>query len=270
MKITELITSKSVAEYLEKQNYEFSALQQAYIIAKSKLSVNEKHAEWKRLYSTMNDCEIFNGSGCEYIPSLFDRLRKIIVLQKKYIEKFFQEEEAIYCLTGATRDGENIFVGSKCRHTWQESTYDDEITNRQGVLFEINKGVLNEKVEITATVNELGEVFDLKVFGAPAADDNILTLFDYINLNFPVPFKVGDAVFETGNADRVLFVKGFSDCGENVVCCSIPSFDGVDEDYWVRDVLSLEYYRKPLTDEEQRLKKILEKTHERKNGLSAK
>lgn len=270
MKITELITSKSVAEYLEKQNYEFTALQQAYIIAKSKLSVNEKHAEWKRLYSTMNDCEIFNGSAQQYYPSLFNCLREITVLQKKYIEKFFQEEEAIYCLTGALCDGENIFVGSKCRHTWQESTYTDEIANRQGVLFEINKRVFNDKLEITATVNELGEVFDLKVFGAPAADDNILTLFDFMNLNFPVPFKVGDAVYGIGNKDTVLLVKGYSDCGASAVCCSTPSFNGVDEEFWVNDILALEYYSKPLTEEEQRLKKILEKTHESKNGLSVK
>lgn len=61
MKITSLIQSQSVAEFLEKQNYDFSVLQCSYIVAQSnKLSVREKHAEWKKLSEQMKDCEIIN------------------------------------------------------------------------------------------------------------------------------------------------------------------------------------------------------------------
>lgn len=267
MKITELIPSKSVAEYLEKQNYEFSALQCAYIIAKSnKLSVKEKHTEWKRLTSKMKDCEIFNGSSQEYYPSLFDHLRRIIALQNEYIEKFFQDEEAIFCLRSAKRGEENLIVGSNCIRTLNESMHPAEIENRQGVIFEVSKRQFNSELEIVAKLNELGEVFEIKVFGAPATDSNTLSLFDYMNLNFPVPFKVGDAVFEVGDSNSHMLVKGISNCGEHRICCSAISFDGMDNDIWANDVLLLEYYNKPLTEEEMKLKRILEKTSERYSG----
>lgn len=271
MKITSLILSKAVADYLEKQNYEFSALQSAYIIAKSnKLSVREKHTEWKRLYSTMKDCEIFNGSTQTYYPRLFDYLQRIIALQNEYIEKFFQDEEGIFCLHSAKRGEEYIGVSGNYTRTLQESMHPAEIENRQGVMFEISKRLFNRELEITAILNELGEVFELKIFGAPAVDSNILSMFDYMNVSFPLPFKVGDAVYEIGDSSKPLFIKGISNCGEQRICCSVPSFDGNDNDIWSNDVLILEYYSKPLTEEENRLKRILEKTSERKNGKVAK
>lgn len=259
MKITSLISSKSVSEFLEQQNYEFSVLQSAYIIAKcKKLCVREKQAKWKKLSETTSDYEIFNGYTQEHHASLFAVLKQITELQNKYIEQFFQEDEAIFRLENVMRNSESLYVGGNCTHTLYESTHPSEIDNRQGAVFTVNKQLFNNELQITATLNELDEVLDLQVIGAPMNDDNLLSFFRGIELNFPVPFKTGDILFDAENKDVPMVLKGFSNCGRQQACCAIASIDGEISESWVDDVLSLDYYRKPLTEKETTLKAISE------------
>lgn len=260
MKITSLIPSKTVAEYLEKQNYEFSVLESAYVIAISnKLSVREKHAEWKHLSKSLKDCEVFDGTGLRHYESLFDVLEKIIELQNHYIELFFQEEEGIYRLYEVIRDGQSEWLNGNPKHTLYECTHPVEIENRQGVQFIVNKQQFNSGIMIHVKLNGLDEVLELHVSDAPQGDENYLDFFNGIGLSFPLPFKVGDIVYEVGSGGvDPMVVKGISNCGRQQVCCVTVHDDDSTYDGWISNVLSLERYEKPLSESKMKLKELSE------------
>lgn len=84
MKITDFINSKSIAKYLDDIQYKFNAVEAAYIVWQSKLSMRKKYAAWEEIIATFSDMPLKKRRwGFEQDePSFLAFLRRFIDARK--------------------------------------------------------------------------------------------------------------------------------------------------------------------------------------------
>lgn len=84
MKITNFINSKSIAKYLDDIQYEFNAVEAAYIVWQSKPSMRKKYAAWEEIIATFPDTPLKKRRWGfkEDEPSFLAFLRKYIDARK--------------------------------------------------------------------------------------------------------------------------------------------------------------------------------------------
>lgn len=106
MDILKFINSCDIREHLKHINYQFSALEAAWIIWKSKYaSLSEKHEAWTELIQTMPDCEIEKRPNTRPQPSLHNSLKHLMEIENRYIEKVQrQEPDTFYIGTYSLED----------------------------------------------------------------------------------------------------------------------------------------------------------------------
>ena len=91
--ILRFIDSRELRDRLEKENYQFSSLEAAWLIHECKeATVEEKHRAWKDLIETMPDCSvpriyIFGPQ----LDSLHAFLNRYMELEDRYIEEFYDD-----------------------------------------------------------------------------------------------------------------------------------------------------------------------------------
>ena len=99
MDITKFINSKSIANYLKDINYEFNALEAAYLVFQSKrVSLPEKIAAWHEITETMPDMSV-KARRVGWMtdePSVHDFLKKYIEFIQDDINKFYEPQDALY------------------------------------------------------------------------------------------------------------------------------------------------------------------------------
>ena len=94
--ILRFIDSRELRERLEKENYQFSSLEAAWLVHECKeATVEEKHRAWKELIKTMPDCSVPRSFKCvPQLDSLHAFLNRYMELEDKYIEEFYNDHHA--------------------------------------------------------------------------------------------------------------------------------------------------------------------------------
>lgn len=90
------IDSPSERAQLRSQNHQFSDLEVAQLIRKSKdTPVRDRHAAWKKLMETRPDCIMPKPFSTEHQQSLYAFLRQLITAEEEMVENFYRNEEPV-------------------------------------------------------------------------------------------------------------------------------------------------------------------------------
>ena len=97
-KIIDFVNSKDIREYWQHIGYEPSALEAAWIVWQSKNhTVEEKHAVWKEIIETREDCSIPIVGYAIPQPPLHEFLNKYIEIENELISSFYKaDDNAVY------------------------------------------------------------------------------------------------------------------------------------------------------------------------------
>lgn len=204
MDIYRFINSIAIRDYLRRENYEFNSLEAAWLIYQCKhISLEEKYSAWKELIATMPDCEIEERMNCRQRASLHELINEYItILQKQY--ELFKVEEAhavyqysFYCTDDVEwcENFEGVFSSESI--CWQKIEEDKDL----GIeCIQICKRYIDSGKTVTATYKPDKTLMNIDSNRLTDEEyDVIHCSFDGLWFDFPVPFKKGDIVIETGH-----------------------------------------------------------------------
>lgn len=99
MDIYRFMNSKDIASYLQEINYEFNAMEAAYLIEQSReATIEEKIDAWQEVINIMPDCTMAWDHDVEKQESTHRFLREYIDLQRRMLDKFNESEGCVYFL----------------------------------------------------------------------------------------------------------------------------------------------------------------------------
>lgn len=253
MDIANFLNSKDVASYLTSIQYNFSPLEVAHLIWRSKKTIEEKQGALNALTEEMPDCEIIYGEY--YRKSIKDFIREHIALQNRYIEQFFGENKAIYEIMC---DDYNGIAQSDCSFSKLKDCFEsvNEIENETKIKYssiQVMKKWLNINKYISLTFDRNKGIHHIQSMDTEDKRHKLFNIFDdtYAYLNLPTPFKRGDILVSTnsyfGKEPFVFF--GFESCGERRPVC-INVFDQASVELGTRwdNAIDYEYFDGRLED----------------------
>ena len=199
------INSKDVAEYLRRENYQFSTTEAMWFVYQNVFkSLDEKIEAWNWIIENMPDGEICEQGCFEPIPSIHAELKTYIGLLEKY-QKIFKE------------DSENCFYQYIVRHKGDPEgrerfqavykSYEDCVDDLKAGLSECSEldkirrsrqviGGDDEPIETT-----YNSKFELVRIDAYELRDVEYNLFEVVFFQVPIPFKTGDIVYNARSAE---------------------------------------------------------------------
>ena len=291
MDIYKFINSRDIREHLKNINYNFSSLEAAWLIWRSKHTLlSEKHKAWNSIIKTMPDCEIGKRFNTEPHHSLHVFLQELVSLQNKQIEIVKRSE------TGTVFSYSLFTPGDS---DWDEETEDlsfefskclDKAVNECKEYYKYCKDIdLRDymsscKIRVKKTwvdsikrsmvieLNGNGEICEIECYGdMDEQEDNLVYYgFDGMWFAFPTPFKKGDIlkgsnyydeifVFAELDADseiRERLMKN-GDCSDMVARGYFQDPDNGKIYYeCMHDYMCLEYYRGELSGTKRTLKAL--------------
>ena len=221
--VLDFILSGTVRQYLKRIGYAPSPLEKAFIVWQCKNKVlAEKHAAFREIIATTDDCAIPASDWRESIPSLHAHLEKHMAAEQAQLDAFYQNENAVYtyslCFANEVEWLEDHALFSSFDNCWQAACEDFDIGTLKAIRVE--KRLLDTQIssvwvdfspekEVVAVSTEDDHVF---------AEDLIDECFEGLHLPIPLPFKNGDTLVP---AERKLGPPSSfeDDC----------VFDGIDE-----------------------------------------
>ena len=194
MDILDFVNSPDVAQYFRKINYRPNPVESAYIIATSERPWLQKEKAFEQLITSTEDCCVV--SKYEIKESLHELLRSYIALKQKLHRRFyaaggiwyarfgprydyFYEEKAFACPEDCLLFAKEYFhlaTGTKFLH--------------------IVKVEDHEVGVIEATFDGDFQPIDYKTRNIEPDDYDTQLVFEWIVVNFPLPFKRGDVLVE--------------------------------------------------------------------------
>ena len=196
MTVYNLINSQDIANHLQQIGYEFSSLEVAWLIWRSKrLNLSQRHKAWREVISCMPDCKIKATENLREIPSLHEYLEHLINAHEAAKKVFFEPEPNCYFNGEIVGDS---FSG------WDPSAFstfeaciahlDTYETNPENILrYEISKfRLVGEVYEKETTL-----IFDCNMQIRDIDTMHFKNIFSFLYFDFPVPFKKGDILMRS-------------------------------------------------------------------------
>lgn len=287
--IYKFINSRDIREYLKNINYNFSTLEVAWIVWKSKYTtLKEKHDAWNEIIATMPDCTIEKRSNTLPQPSLHRYLEKIMEIENKYIEAVQVDEPECFYFYTYTPD-EEWYQGqptpnySECFKAAVASCYyESETKDISNYRIRIRKVWFNgEDEKLGLEVTTTGEVLKVLYDDFKSVEElEILDQgFDGMWFDFPNPFKRGDIIYNPARFSRADFEcdygpcvleeeiplrrcvehlkkSGGADCSDMTVDGLFQHEDGTIFAECTANYMNFEYYRGELDGKKRILKAI--------------
>ncbi len=201
------INSKDIRVYLEGINYQFNTVETAWLIYQCKnLTIPEKHDAWKTLMKSNTDVDMsaYKSFGLEM--SLFEYITKYIRLEKKIFSKFKKEDtNCVYFHGGAIeRNGQKHYSFDFIPYSTLDKSissmfelYNDGCDPNDILYLNITKSYIDNLGEITATMDLDKNILSISKYDVPDKDEDLINKgFATLYLDFPLPFKYGDLVWD--------------------------------------------------------------------------
>lgn len=226
MNFYSFVNSRNIREHLKKINYQFTAIEAAWIVWKSKYAtVNEKHQAWNKIINIYTDCEIEKRSNTEYQPSLHIFLKKLMEFEKRCIDSAKTNEpytffSSKYLLSPRDEWGDdyNLPVADfgmcfemtleSCRAYCSNNDISDALIRVRKQWFDGTDNAI--EIEFTAS----GEVLRIIDYGACTEEELNLVVFGFDGMwfDFPNPFKKGDIIYNPGRFSSADFECDYGPC----------------------------------------------------------
>ena len=207
------INSGDIRAHLRSLNYEFSALETAWLIWQSaETALDDRHRAWRKLIETMPDYPIKERLGTVLQESLHAFLKKQMDTEKRLLDLFCRSgDEAVYSFRyhepGARdwEECETLFYGGNdsgwaiCTDAMDEQV---ELADRIVVRKRWLNGV---RGEIEAELDGLRRI--CRIRSEEVNDEEFSCLhrgFDGLWFDFPTPFRRGDILVSSDGVPFVL------------------------------------------------------------------
>ena len=244
------IGSRDIREHLAKIDYEMSASECAFVVAKSMLSLEGKHKAYKKIIDTMKDAQLPDNGG-----SLHDVLKTKMELENILMDVFEQEDRAVYVYSYLDREeGREVYADwSRCLNEAFEWCEDADFVR-------IEKRWITVGNETPKSVSVLFNVYRevVNVSSRSILSDDLHEKFWRIDIagrevRIPMPFKRGDILHTA--ADGVFVYE--PDWDKSYVGGYMQN-DFEDEDavvglYSISNWLTAEYYTEKLEGRNEKL-----------------
>lgn len=231
------INSNDIQKYLRDINYNFNAAEAAWLIDQcGRLNIKEKHASLKDLMQSYPDpgtravpSKVFRHTYAD--KSLYPLIDEYIEAENGLLNAFYKKEERALYMTGAIYERMNDFrrAAASSPHAKsyiyyrtdadsadayssfekllaeETSVYEDD----ELMLIEVCKKYVDLQFEIVVRAAPDGTPIRVYSQGDPeriGLNTDILTLFDEMWFNFPVPFQRGDIVCFSEREDGLLLL----------------------------------------------------------------
>ena len=199
MNIYDLLNSRSIAQHWEEIDYKPDSLETAWLVFyNNNLSFDEKCRLWEEIINTMPDMEIRERVNCRRYDSLHDFLYRFMALSRRFLDWFYDNTDCVYTLKDADHDWQFDAAFSSVDSV-KEFLRTKECT---GVESYIIKKITVDKCSrnpASIMVNKESEPVcqDGWNYGPfPCGDEyDILSSFEGMWFNFPVPFRKGDVIY---------------------------------------------------------------------------
>lgn len=158
MVIYRFINSTDIAAHLKSIEYQFSALESAWLIWQSNTAtMKERHEAWLALINRFPDCSIEESIRHPHWESLHQMLRDDMALEEKLREILVEKDTDtayIYDEYGPTINGEKKewYGGCICKDFWGAALY--AIEREETLPYRIRKRWFGEETSITGYYDE--------------------------------------------------------------------------------------------------------------------
>lgn len=291
MNVLQYVNSKDIREYLGETNYQFSALEAAWLIYQSRnTTLEERHHAWKQLISEYPDCPIEERINTVPQGSLHRFLADYMDMENRMLDRFRDPTGVVYQLEyHYHEDGLDPTSEARVLSEFDPEKIDLALTKEDDI-----KSIWCQRLPIDgSTEDALGSCFfvklnpDLRIMEIDPdtslmeeRDKELLQdVFQGLWFDFPTPFQKGDILWDPERADGLW--------GGPFVCASINLQGIADEKrmeymrrnadntdmtahgvftckgegvYWecMHNYMNCEYYRKELTGHKLLLKPFSE------------
>lgn len=226
--IAEFVNSKDVRKYLQKNHYEFTTPQAAWIVCHSRnLTVANRHRAWKEVIQSWPDCSIEKRSQLMRIDSIHALLSAYMTLEESSIKRFTAEAGCVYSYEYHEQyagdslydddwyDGEAFFSDycsciNQCKHHFERNYDIDKVRIWKHSLCP-SIGTRPNRPN-SMLVNRDLDVLSIELDYDNLADAELLLTFDRICFDFPTPFHRGDLLVDSkteGIPNRTPFVLSY-------------------------------------------------------------
>lgn len=202
--IFHFINSRDIRAHLQKINYQFTALEAAYLVYYNyTATLFEKLAAWQEIIDTMPDCSVEERLNLPYISSIHDFLRRCIYAAESELEGFYRDGDCYSYSEHTPPIGSEDAVWSEsplfadyktCINRFEQDGFrgdTDFICIRRNTFYRGgNSFFWDGKGELF--MNRLGDILlppDRNVAGF-----SITSYFCNMWFDFPTPFRCGDIV----------------------------------------------------------------------------
>lgn len=277
MDIIRFINSRDIREYLRKCDYQFTALEAAWLIYRCRsATIKEKHAAWQELIRTMPDCAVAERPNTVPQSSLHQFLREYIRTEDEILERFFREEEhAIY--NCEVRECSMWNPIGKFYDSFQKCLKAYTDLHWEKMKFKITKQIVNRGQSTDVIFSSDNEPLEFDTDWYPECGDDILFgVFGGLWFDFPTPFKKGDILCDPKLSEMesdglcpgafVMLDNSSQNASENTrlygdesdmnVCGYFQNMDGTIYHEVMSNYMDLEYYRGELSGKKRILKAL--------------
>lgn len=233
MDIYKFINSQDIRAYLKQVDYQFSSLETAWLIWKSKYTtLGEKHDAWREVIETMPDCEIEERANTAPQPSLHHFLERLMEIENMYIEEIQQEDNRAFYLCGfETEDGVRdrvppLTLINRKPSFWQCFDMSVDYCKEQIKSNDLSTCIIwikkhyfdtcdkKERREINIEMSAEREILTVTSddFKSIEERNTMEHGFDGMRLLFPTPFEVGDIIYNPGRLSHSDFECNYGSC----------------------------------------------------------
>ncbi len=235
------INSRDIREHLRKIDYQFSALEAAWLIYQSRnTTLDERHHAWRQLISEYSDCPIPERRNTVPQPSLHGFLEEYMDMENRALERFRDPTGAVYRIEYHSKGFVPTFekrVLSRFEPEKMHSLFEEDDDWSIWCKRLPVDGSEIEALESFFYVRLNKEMQILEISPDFPDDDRdrelMLDVFQGFWFDFPTPFQKGDILWDPNEPD------GF--CGGPFVCHSINL-------HGIADERKMEYIRENADD----------------------
>ena len=202
--ILQFVNSKDIREYLRTIDYQFNALEAAWLIWQScNTTVDERHQAWKKVILESPDCPIEERMNTRQQPSLHGFLREYMEMENKFLAQFRNADGAVYHIEyhfDTWSRGEkrvySRFVPEKMSCMIED---DDDlkhikctrtpVDNLDGNTLSVSSHVILDRNMRIMSINPDSYVDEHE-------DEIMMEVFQGLWFDFPTPFHKGDILWD--------------------------------------------------------------------------
>lgn len=197
MNIYKFLNSRDIAAHLREINYEFSALECAWLVWQSKnATLKEKHAAWREIMDTMPDMSVTTYRGRIRFESLHIFLKTYMRIESELCELFYRQTHNtaytydVYYSYECDWENMQSQLCSSAETCIEKALIGDETPDR----IMVRKHWIDDEKCISATFAADRRLLSIESDGilSKAEGEIYGDIFPDIWLSFPTPFQEGD------------------------------------------------------------------------------